>query len=124
MKKYIYIKNLNDTVYLSEFKEYFEDEDGDYVDFVNVGEKHNAECLIDINELIKELQKYKSDGATHVSVEPHSDHGELNLYPFEIRDANPGEIGEFYSDETISIENAKALKIAQLEEELQKLKNS
>lgn len=128
--KHISIVKNGKRVFIENFKSYYietdEDDCDDYISFINVNKSldYFPENLINIDELILELEKIKANNNTHVNIEFHSDHEELEITPYEIRNANPSEIDDYYSEETIQKEHAKALKISLLEEELEKLKNS
>ena len=95
-----------------------------YVDTIDKNECRVADAAeISIKELKKIIEKVEKTGANFIAIDFHGDHGEYDIYGFEMVRAQPKEIEE--NDKTIAEakEEKKATKIAELQAQIDKIKS-
>ena len=75
---------------------------------------------INIDTIIKRLESFKKKGATHISLEAHTDHHGLLLSAYKITLSSPEEIEDY--ENNIKKRNEKQKQINKLENEIEKIK--
>jgi len=78
---------------------------------------------IEIDSAIKTLEKLKKAGANYTQIVAHVDHHGYEFYGLEMREATKEEVEDHLNKDKKDLENAKQIKINELEKELTKLKS-
>jgi hypothetical protein len=80
--------------------------------------------LVNIDVMIQRLEELKQKGSNYVGCEWHCDHGEMELYGFNINKSSQSEVDEYLEGIKTKERKKKEVEIKLLEDKVKNLKKS